>query len=970
MNMKKNLLQKLISWILIVCFVFIGFSCAPSENNIVPDNPDIPSDPIIPDPIDPVGPDPADPVVSEPFIPKNSISELSWTRSINKISPIGDLAPYSDHHFDNTDLRKYDLSKNLSLATSLSFGERTLFPTSDKLPKGFDSTALLEWGKYPGLNLDILHKYGYDGKGAVLGYVDQTLGYNHPEFSNSNYHYYPAANGETFSMHGPAVLSLLVGKNIGTAPKTEVYFFEAASWTGDQFYEAQAFLALAELNKTLPENEKIRLIGISHNIDSSLKNSEVLAAAIETCRKEGIMVFLCGEPITFRIASFIPMSDKNNPNNVVASYLTSDSKSLYVPTGGRTSAGMYSNDHIYWGEGGVSWATPYVLGLAGTAVTIDPDLTEELVVSLLLSTAYEVNGIRLINPAGFICEVLRRKGKIKEAQQIEEEIAARQKYTYAVINSQKMTKEDIVAITNYLSTFTDEQILLIDVPVFKKAEEIYEYIKADASERRGLVKGIMLFGNRDIILSFLIDYEVQMQYSIDYGGQLYTDFFYSSFKFNMSVVTNGFSVYDNYKDGLSIELIPDYKVTRLMLPQGSFSEWFENYYMFVSETGFENNPVVNFSNPIFATSNSIDDFGVFMANMKNAGILNTPTYSYANLEGYYPVIRKDVLGGFKKENIKKVNSEGIREIIINTHGQWNNMDQTTFQNSNPDSEQRTSFLNKDNINAYLSEYAYYLDMWSCSNAYDLKNNIIEETLLGKCVGAFAASSVISNNGVYNRASIEEMKNNNFYYFYYIYFSALSAEYSRSDAFFMAQKAYGEVLSSNSKHLDYAANYQFNMYNLLAYHNFGVFESSSFSLESVNCVPLFDINNLFSEPIEEELIGEIIKISFISNPDKSNPFKIVGITAQKTNTNKIVLEITINAPFENLTVCAFSPPNGDIFMEISQFKNNSITTTITIDCELIKQTDFITLSLYTYSSNVSYVFVSDISLYNLKKLARD
>ena len=108
----------------------------------------------------------------------------------------------------------------------------------------------------------------------------------------------------------------------------------------------------------------------------------------------------------------------------------------------------------------------------------------------------------------------------------------------------------------------------------------------------------------------------------------------------------------------------------------------------------------------------------------------------------------------------------------------------------------------------------------------MKNNLITTALNGKCVGAFAATTIISNNGVNNKASVKQMKKSNFYYFYYTYLKTLGEGKSRSTSFYSAQKAYASALLAESKKkIDYGANYQFNMYNLLAYHNFGVLSAN-------------------------------------------------------------------------------------------------------------------------------------------------
>ena len=79
-----------------------------------------------------------------------------------------------------------------------------------------------------------------------------------------------------------------------------------------------------------------------------------------------------------------------------------------------------------------------------------------------------------------------------------------------------------------------------------------------------------------------------------------------------------------------------------------------------------------------------------------------------------------------------------------------------------------------------------------------------------------------------------MTESNFYWFYLNYLKALSEGASRSDAFFEAQKAYGNALIVDSQNGNRGeGNYQFNLYNLLGYHNFGVLEPipASFCINS-------------------------------------------------------------------------------------------------------------------------------------------
>jgi hypothetical protein len=236
---------------------------------------------------------------------------------------------------------------------------------------------------------------------------------------------------------------------------------------------------------------------------------------------------------------------------------------------------------------------------------------------------------------------------------------------------------------------------------------------------------------------------------------------------------NDFSIYKAFNDKLNVSFMPEWTVSRLPLAKGEIAPYMiknNEYVELTKNKAFGN--FVNFSNPIFANSKHSDDFGYFLKERMDKGfnILSGSEYKlYGNKQGMYPM-STEVIGDFTKENIANENKKGIMEFIINTHGQWNNIDQCIYTTKDKASEKRISFLNKDNINDVLSANYYDLDLWTCLNGYNLddKNLVHEAIAKGNCMSAMAASSIISNNGVHNDVSLTNMKKNNFYYFYYEY----------------------------------------------------------------------------------------------------------------------------------------------------------------------------------------------------------
>lgn len=898
---------------------------------------------------------------------KSTIEPLQVSRTLKEISAVNGIQPYSDWYYDKKNITA-DLSSSPELAYSLTFSNATVFPAESKLPDGYNPKTLLEWGKAPGLNIDILHKHGFTGKGAVIAYVDQPIP-KHEQYNSVKVHYTNNTN-QSDSMHGPAVLSLLAGKDIGTAPKAEIYYYAHEAWKADQKTHAECLRQIIEQNKRLPEGKKITMVGFSDNIDPSEKNTEAFKQAVKACEEAGIMVWFCGE---YGAASFIPYSDKNNYQNLISlKWSNGGDLGVYIPSSGRTTA--YARNgakYVYWAQGGLSWTMPYVLGLYGTAITINPKLTQNELRTLLKQTAYDNNGMKIINPVGFIAEVLKGVGRNAEADAMLKEVAARSEYLYAVMPIASMSEEDISAVNSYLASITDATVLVVDAGAFASEVELYDAMKADATKRGGKVVGVQIFGTSSMVPAFKIKYKVQMTNGIDDGDIFLSDLFYGNFKNDSSKLASGYNVMDHFAQKWDVTLIPEWPVVRLPLEKGQYKAFFDKYNKFVQDSGLERLDIVNFSNPIFASSKHIDDMGQFLNRMsKEFKLLKVPYRLYGNKKGDYPVTTK-VLGDFTASNLTLENTKGMSEMIINTHGQWNNIDQTYFTKGE---EKRSSLVNMDNINQVLNKNVYYLDTWTCLNGYGMGNNLTTTALNGKAIGVFSATTIISNNGVNNLASVSKMKESNFYYFYYSYLKALNDGKTRHEAFFEAQKAYGNALMENSKKgiRSGEGNYQFNLNNLLAYHNFGVIEPNSSSViytskatktivgqknnsnssnTNIYVQPLNNETNNMSDGTAVEKAWNVTYNTFSFNKIKKGTYQIYSVTAQKLNNGYYRFNVDFMAP-EGINISVFNPPNGNLYMYTDFPKTTGKRSTITFDVKeeyLAKKGESLTLLFYSDSN---------------------
>jgi hypothetical protein len=85
---------------------------------------------------------------------------------------------------------------------------------------------------------------------------------------------------------------------------------------------------------------------------------------------------------------------------------------LRIPAGGRALA-SYRGDEVYtfYREGGMSWAAPYIAGLAALAFQTDPEITPSLIIRCLVETATETEAGPVVNPIGFIEKIKETKNK-------------------------------------------------------------------------------------------------------------------------------------------------------------------------------------------------------------------------------------------------------------------------------------------------------------------------------------------------------------------------------------------------------------------------------------------------------------------------------------------------------------------------------------------------------------------------------
>ena len=339
-------------------------------------------------------------------------------QSFQAVKPIESVKEFDDVRWK--DMSKLDLSGRKALIATLRFNKKTVWTEQAKMPPGSDPNKILTAAMNPGLGVRELHKQGITGKGVNVAIIDQPLYMDHPEFAGKIVAYHDTGCGSESSMHGPAVTSLLVGTNCGTAPDARVYYAAAPSWKRDTAYEARALDWITKQNKNLPASEKIRVVSVSAAPSSPNvrdKNQHMWGRACARAEAAGIMVLDCTRDHGFigrcwynaRVPESVSQCNPGDPR-----YGFRGSDYLLVPSAPRTTAEEYDKgdcSYQYCGTGGLSWSIPYCAGVLAMGWQIRLDLSPEKMRELLFESAHEKrNGAKIINPKKFIRLVKNAKG--------------------------------------------------------------------------------------------------------------------------------------------------------------------------------------------------------------------------------------------------------------------------------------------------------------------------------------------------------------------------------------------------------------------------------------------------------------------------------------------------------------------------------------------------------------------------------
>lgn len=316
------------------------------------------------------------------------------------------------------DLRSIDLKDKFNDLIYSYFDSKTIWPES--LPNKFEPEKIMELGKNSGLNINRLHERGITGKNIGIAIIDQALLVDHTEYKNNlkMYEEIHCSDSEA-QMHGSAVASIAIGKSTGVAPDADLYYiaethgdYKDDGFNWDFTWLAKSIDRILEVNKALPDDEKIRVISISVGWNKSQKGYDEVVESVNNAKEQGIFVISSSLKNTYGYMfdglGRNPLKDPNvtssyepglfwankyyenykeSYSKVRESNSANNSEVLLVPMDSRTTASPTGIDeYVFYREGGWSWSIPYISGLYALACQSKPDITPDIFWSKALET--------------------------------------------------------------------------------------------------------------------------------------------------------------------------------------------------------------------------------------------------------------------------------------------------------------------------------------------------------------------------------------------------------------------------------------------------------------------------------------------------------------------------------------------------------------------------------------------------------
>jgi len=212
------------------------------------------------------------------------------------------------------------------------------------------------------------------------------------------------------------VVSIAVGKKCGVAPGAFVHYYAVPMWKWNKNCKPWVSIInqIIRDNAELEDGKKIRVVSISLGTFSRSINVRSWERAIAKANKYGILVVTCDDVfLNYGTLQRIEQKSADEAKNYRRGKYSGKDSVILVPTGNRSIASHHGRKvYTYERQGGLSWAAPYLAGVAALGFQVYPEIKPEKIVELWLETASKAHAGPVINPAAFIEAVRKQRDSL------------------------------------------------------------------------------------------------------------------------------------------------------------------------------------------------------------------------------------------------------------------------------------------------------------------------------------------------------------------------------------------------------------------------------------------------------------------------------------------------------------------------------------------------------------------------------
>jgi hypothetical protein len=281
---------------------------------------------------------------------------------------------------DYKDLFMYIPQTSMRISGISGWTTNVIWPSPDKMPKGFNPNKILEQAKYT-------QRIDATGKGINIAVIDNMLDITNPEYAENIKYFQPIKEkGILPNKHASMVMGNLCGKNTGIAPDVNVYFFSKLVYQNRNSNNKELCDILRnviEFNSKQPKGKKIHILSCSWGVRKQY--SPEVCELLSQLQSNGVKIILCSSnddknnSYTLSGRDFMPCNNPNmtdiqpdiqneeTVNNLNKLYQNEPDKIIGIPTNMKTTP-LESDGWQYRIFGGESSSAPYIAGVYACAL--------------------------------------------------------------------------------------------------------------------------------------------------------------------------------------------------------------------------------------------------------------------------------------------------------------------------------------------------------------------------------------------------------------------------------------------------------------------------------------------------------------------------------------------------------------------------------------------------------------------------